>query len=81
MDRQRPACAQMGSVQPFADTAPQLRSYDLKANPKTKTMSEKGSPLNKVNPYNLPPLTDMTGRCEVRSANKERDIKRSVQRS
>ena len=41
---------------------------------------EKGARLNKVYPHNLPPLTDMTGWCEVRSANKEGDKKRSVQR-
>ncbi len=81
----------MGLLQPFADTipypaglcAPHLRSYDLKArNPKskTKTMLDKGARLNKANPHNLPPLTDMTGWCEVRSANKERDKKRTVRR-
>ncbi len=35
------------------------------------TMLEKGAGLNKVNSHDLPPLTDMTGWCEVRSANKE----------
>ena len=59
--------------------APQLRSYDFKArnpNPKTKTKLRnhvrEGSPAQKANPHNLPPPTDMTGWCEVRSANKER---------